>query len=65
MYNVVTANFSCTYQWLLSNISDFTMWTQQVMENCHFGQLSLWTNFTLVLEYWNDGTGTTCVNSSD
>ena len=27
--NVVTANFSYIYQWLLSNI-DFAMWTQQV-----------------------------------
>ena len=32
MKNVVAANFSYTYRWLLSNISDFTMWTQQVMD---------------------------------
>ena len=32
MQNLVTANFSYTYQWLPSNISDFTMWTQKVMD---------------------------------
>ena len=32
MQNVVTANYSYTYQWLLSKISDFTIWTQQVMD---------------------------------
>ena len=28
----MTANFSYIYQWLLSNISDFTKWTKQVMD---------------------------------
>ena len=29
MQNVVTANFSHIYLWLLSNIGDFKMWNQQ------------------------------------
>ena len=29
---MLTANFSYTYQWLLSNISSFTMWTQQIID---------------------------------
>ena len=32
MKNIVTANASYTCQWLLSNVSDFTKWTQQVMD---------------------------------
>ena len=32
MENAAIANFSYSYQWLLSNISDFTMWNQQVMD---------------------------------
>ena len=32
MQNVLTTNFSYIYQWLLSNISGFTMWTEQVMD---------------------------------
>ena len=29
---MVTPNFSYTYQWMLSSISDFTMWTQHVID---------------------------------
>ena len=29
---MVTANFSYTYQWVLSSISNFTMWTQHVID---------------------------------
>ena len=32
MKNLVTTDFSYIYQWLLSNIIDFTMWTQQIMD---------------------------------
>ena len=29
---MVTPNFSYTYQWMLSSISDFTMWTKHVID---------------------------------
>ena len=40
----MTANFSSTYQWLLSNISDFIMWTQQVMDKISNRSMNnIWT----------------------
>ena len=46
MSNVITANFSYTNQWLLSNIKDFTMWTQQVMNKIsHRIMNSVWSLF--------------------